>query len=481
MVLLFSSFIQAKDVLKINEDLVRAYQNFIKLRITDGYSYTSLSKLKDPNNALVYYIENYADFFTLFIGEELQEYNRRIENKEKRLKKIKSADPDTPYYLFAQAEILLQWAVIKIKFDDKISAAGDVLEAYNLLIENRNKYPDFYPNQKSLSIIHALAESLPPWVRKIVGVKGSVSLGVKEIKDLVQKLSPNKDLFYEESIAIYAYILFYADNKKELAYQTLIKNNLDHKTNPLITFLKATMAQKTGRNEDCIRFLQQKPTGGSYLPFYYLDFMYGKALLYKLDKTADQHILKFLKNFKGRHYLKEAYQKLAWHHLAVQNDLNAYKLSMQFALTKGSSTIDEDKQAYQEAKSHIVPDRALLQSRLLYDGGYYERAKNLLLPLSKKYSFGENSEEFQYRMGRINESLKDISSAIVFYKNTINLPPSKRYFACSAALQLGLLYETKGQNAEARKYFQKCLTMTPYEYAESIHAKAKAGINRVSK
>lgn len=68
------------------------------------------------------------------------------------------------------------------------------------------------------------------------------------------------------------------------------------------------MAQKTGRNETAIKILEERPKGDEFLSFYYLDYMYGKFKLHRLDKNADQYIITFLTNFKGKHYIKEAWQ-----------------------------------------------------------------------------------------------------------------------------------------------------------------------------
>ena len=74
----------------------------------------------------------------LFIQENKGEYKGTSEKQRKKIGKIQSADSSTPYYLFCQAEIMLQWATIKMKFNDKIGAASDVYSAYNLLEETKD-------------------------------------------------------------------------------------------------------------------------------------------------------------------------------------------------------------------------------------------------------------------------------------------------------------------------------------------------------
>ncbi|MCC6463063.1 MAG: hypothetical protein IT260_21515, partial [Saprospiraceae bacterium] len=53
------------------------------------------------------------------------------------------------------------------------------------------------------------------------------------------------------------------------------------------------------------------------------------------------------------------------------------------------------------------------------------------------------------------------------------------FFACNAALQLGLLHEQRQEKTLARAAFRRCLELQPEEYAAGLHARAKAGLDRV--
>jgi len=467
--------------LLLTEPLKDAYKDISTLKIQNGTYQLNLLKLKDPDNAMVYYIENYVDFFTLFIQEDPIKYKSLIKNRDTRLQKIKNSDPSSPYYLFCQAEIILQWATIKLKFDDKINAARDVYEAYKLLEKNKERFPNFAENNKSLSIIHALAESVPGWVRKIMGIKGSVEMGTKEISLLADQAQTSNSIFKDEIVAIYSYILFYSNNKKEEAFELFDKYQLDATSSPLISFLKATMAQKTGHNDLALKILENRPKGSEYMPFYYLDFMHGKFKLNKLEPEANIYILKFLNNFKGKHYIKEAYQKLAWYHIAINNDNTKYQKVIKLCASQGNKLIDEDIQADKEAKSNEIPDQILLKARLLYDGGYYNKSHNLLIMNSGKFEHKTNDGEYYYRLARVTEALKNYNDAIEYYKRTISKGNPQKYFGCNAALQLGLIYETQQKYLDAKNYFTLCLEMDPAGYSNSLHQKAKSGLNRIGK
>ena len=464
-----------------NKDIAQAYNLVISLQLDSARLKIDDIKKNDPNNLLVYHIENYIDFFTLFISEDEKDFKQLEKNKNKRLEKINQGNKKSPYYLFTKAEINLQWATIRVKFGQKFDAAKEVYRAYKFLEDNQKKFPDFIENKKSLSIIHALGESLPGLIRKIMGIRGSIELGTQEIKEVVEYCKNNDFLFKDESYAIYAYILFYQNNKRQEAYELLSQADLDHKKNPLLCFLKANIAQKTGHNMEAIQILEECPRGSEYFPFPYLDFMYGKFKLYELDPGSQVHMLKFLDEFEGRHFIKEAYQKLAWYEIVNNEDVVAYKKYMELCQKKGHDLVDEDKQAKKESKDKKIPNATLLRARLLFDGGYYARAYNLLI--KKAYLFTEDTQEsleFKYRMGRLSQELKNYPDAIEYYMKTINKgESSKSFMACNAALQIGLIFEEQKKYRQAKKFFDLCLDISPKSYKNSLHQKAKSGLDRI--
>ena len=71
--------------LEFNDNLTKAYKNIAQLKIEAGQTMVEKAKIDDPTNMMTYYIENYIDFFVLFIQENKGEYKLRLKKKEKRL------------------------------------------------------------------------------------------------------------------------------------------------------------------------------------------------------------------------------------------------------------------------------------------------------------------------------------------------------------------------------------------------------------
>lgn len=479
--LLFPFTLIGQGYFQFSEELKDAYQSIVELKLEEGREQVAQIKRVDPDNKLTYLVEDYIDFFTLFLQEDIEDFKRLESNKDRRIEELKKGDDTSPYYLFSIAEVHLHWAAVRLKFDEKLSAAREVYSAYKLLKKNNEKFPDFISNKKSLSIIHSLAESIPSWIRTVAGVEGSIQKGTSEIKALVKYGKENDYVFYEEAIGICAYILFYQNNQREEAYQVLKDSGLNPNESLLITFLMANMAQKTGRNEEAIAILENRPQGSEYLPFYYIDFMLGKFQLYRLDDGADDYILRFINEFNGRHFIKEAYQKLAWYELAKKDNLSGYKKYMALSESKGYGLIDEDKQAAKEAAKKLIPNNILLQARLLFDGGYFAKAYKLLVLKAHLFEGGDSyTIEYLYRLGRVEHELENLTEALKLYRQILSIDNSS-YMACNAALQAGYIYEGQKLMDEAHFFYEKCLDISPDEYKTSLHQKAKSGLNRLKK
>ena len=128
------------------------------------------------------------------------------------------------------------------------------------------------------------------------------------------------------------------------------------------------------------------------------------------------------------------------------------------------------------AKQKIVPNITLLKARLLYDGGNYERAFHELESLDPKQLKKEQEiVEYAYRMARVYHKMRKYTDALKYYNETIKKGTKKPYyFACNAALQAGIIWETKKDLEKAKQYYEKCLKEKPDQYKATLHSKARA-------
>lgn len=469
----------------MNTEVRTAYKKAVSMRFEESRMLIAELKRTQPDNLMTLFVENYVDFLQSFIDEHKGDYKSRLKKVDNRLWKISKGDNTSPYYLYTQAEIRLQWAILRGKFGQYLTAINEVKQAYALLEQNQKKFPDFIPNKRSLGIMHALVGNVPEeyrWAVKMFGgMDGTIQQGLGEIEEVIDYAEANpKFAFAEESLVAYSFLLLHLGNKSDKAWKKLNNGTLRPKENPLAAFAIASLAMRTGRNTKAIEVLQQAPSGKGIHPFHFKNFLLGIAKLERLDKDANRYLEAFIKNHTGNYGIKEAYQKLAWYHL-INGNPAGYSKYIQFCKTEGSDRFEPDKAAEREAKSGEIPDVLLTKARLLFDGGYNQRAYDLLLEKADNYAPNtKNSIDYYYRLGRISHGLKKYNEAAKFYQKTIEAGRNKPwYFACNAALQLGLIREQQGNTSAAKDAYKTCLAIDPEEYASSLHAKAKAGLNRL--
>jgi len=478
---LSSVAITAQTTFSVTPKIKDAYRLISDLKLDSAELLINQIIEKEPENYLVYLIENYIDFYRIFILEQKDLLRDLEKNKNARIAQIRKGDEKNPFYLFSEAEINIQWAIARLKFDQKMMAARELYRAYSLLEENKKRFPEFPYNNKSLSFIHVMAQSIPGIIRSILNIEGSIKKGTHEIEELYKwSIEQEEDLFHDEITIIYAYILFYQNNQKKKAWEVLEKKYLDTEiTSPIILFVVSNMAQKLGKTDLAIDLLTNRVRHTDAIPFDYLQLLLGKWKLYRLDWDSNIALKNFVSSFSGQHYLKEAYQKLAWYHLVVQDDVAGYKKYMNLLQKVGNTLVDEDKQAAQEAKKGPIPHPALLKGRLLFDGGYYQRSQSLLVRKAHLFSAPRDLLEYNYRMGRVAQELKNFPEALSYYRLTMESKNEKSFMLCNAALQSALILEKQKREKQALSFLDKCLSLKPSKYRSSIHQKAKAARERI--
>ncbi len=477
--------VPGRPVFDWNKDITQAYRLILELRLDQAGRQLDQVRNAQPENLAVDFIEDYIDFFSLYISEDKGLLEKRKAGEAARLKSIEThGDPNSPYTRYALGEIHLHWGLVYLKFGSYLPAFQRIRRAYKLLEENNNLFPEFLPSLKSLGILHAMLGTLPDelkWmVRALGGINGTVQQGREELRKVYEYSRSNNYLFSEETMVLYGLIMAHFDNEPEAAWQMVRQSGIDPQKSPLACFVLASLAIKCGYNEQAVDLLEKQPSGPEYFPLQYLDYMLGLAKLRRLDPDADLPLKKFSREFKGLHYLKECFQKLAWFELIRGNETGYYQY-MERVRQVGNNAVEEDKQATREARLKRKPDPLLLQARLLYDGGYLDRAQAML---EKNQALLINQKELRletaYRLARIYQAQKKFTAAISHYLNVIQEgreDPS--YYACAAALYTGMIYETLHHHFLARHYYEQCLAMNPEDYRSGLHQKAKAGIGRI--
>ena len=340
-----------------------------------------------------------------------------------------------------------------------------------------------------MGVIETFSGTIPSsfkWIINMFGVKASVNNGMKRLVKISESsITKGSELTY---FKLEAKIfqgglnhLVLHDEKK--GWEILNTATNDWRTNLFSAYLRSSFLVKIGTNEEAIEILSNRPKGIDFVDFKFLDYLLGVSKLSRLDSDADTYLLSYITNFKGRNYLKSAVQKLAWHYL-ILGDYKNYRFYMAKIPHIGNEFTDEDKQAAKNATSKYIPNISLLRARLLFDGGYYDRAfKELEGKSTNNYAEKRDKVEFIYRLARIYQKQQNNTLAIAYFQKTMlvgkNLP---HYYAMASSIEIATIYELENNLVNAKKYYEKALSFSKNkEYVNSLEQRAKAGLSRIEK
>lgn len=465
-------------------NLQKAYAEIFKLRVQTGRELIAREK---PDNPFRIYAENYADMVELLNSEDEVAYEKLTDKESERLDLIEKTDKNSPYNRFLRAELKIHWALLKIRFGHEVKAAWNIIQAYRLLEENQKLFPKFTPNLKSIGCLHILVGSIPEnqkWVTNFLGLKGNIQQGLRELA----LASHDKTWGLEASLCqffIQAYILQYNDKVNEELLQIVEA----HEDNLNLNFLATAISLKVGQMEQAIQLLRKSPYNASYLYFPVFELYKGEINLFKSNyPQASSAYLTYIRNFKGKTFLKDTYYKLflcSW----LEGDEKKGLVYMNKIPTVGSTIAESDKAAqkfYENyVKTNALPNKSLIRIRLAFDAGYYDKALNEAENLSEThFTSPKDKADFNYRLARVYHKTEQLEKAIAYYERAIVLTDKYKdaqwHFGASAALQLGYIYQEKNQKLKAKSEFEKAISYKRHEYKTSIDNKARAALTAMN-
>jgi len=459
---------------------LQAYNLILKLKIKDGRDFLNLSSDNQISDYPSLYVATLSEIIELMVTEDNSLYKSYLRNAEKRYTQYRNAKTQNPYQLFYQAELKLQWAFVYLKFGEEFSAVWNIRQAYKLINRNKNLYPEFLPNYKSLGILHVIIGSIPNkyhWILNILGLRGTVAEGIEELDRLGGSDSP----FRLEAIILNSLIKSYILQQNEMAISNLENVYAGREDNLLMRYIYVSLLMKNSRSEEALQLLNENTDLFGYLNFHFLNYIKAEIYLQKKDYlNAEKHYKLFLNNFNGKNFIKDSYYKLfLTYWLSDRKELSDQYYIL--ADDRGQKLTEADKHAASQLSKKEYPNKVIMQIRLLTDGGYYDEAE-LLIEQSRKLNFKHHKDkiEFTYRQARLFHKKGDVDLAIPHYLNTIESSGNELwYFAPNSALQLGYIYREKNQLDKARKFFRKTLQYKNHEYRNSIENKAKSALSQL--
>ncbi len=480
----FSTALKGQPVFDFNEGCRQAYRSIVHWKMAEGERLIKEEKAKNPNNLIPYFLENYIDFFVLFFNEDPEEYKRRRPHFDKRTELMARGPEHDPFRLFTRMVIQFQSAAIDVKFGRNWNAGWAFRRSFLLSRESVNRFPEFEPSKLYYGSLQIAASTIPDgykWLSNLLGIRGDLQRGMNMLEQFLNDDSDLASLFRDEGIFFYLYLKFHVQNDRKGVFDFIKNQKLDLVNNHLFTYLAVNLSINDQRAAFAEQVLRHKNPSAGYFRTPIWDLEMGYIRLSQLKPDAAFYMKRFVRDFKGRFYLKDMLEKLSWFYYLNDDPGNAVKYKNLIA-TRGSVDTEADKNAQRFSKQQEFPDKTLLKARLLNDGGYYHRAIELLesKPV-EAYSKPEEKLEYQYRMGRLYDDLNKVRESVYYYSLAVtNGENRKEYFAARSALQLGYIYERENNKEQAIKWFRRCMAMKGHEFKNSLDQKAKAGIRRLN-
>lgn len=467
-----------------NAGCIKAYKALMELRIEEGNKLLSIEKQNNPNNLTPYLLDNYQDFLLVFFSGDEQVYFQKRKNVDARLKKIQQGPKNDPWFRYSQSTIYSHWGILKGYFNNQLGAAGDFRSAYSLLRENQKLYPDFKPNLILGGMQEAMAGAIPEnfqWVGRVLGIKGNVKKGAADLYRYLNQENISRDVLYYDAVLYYTYINYYLLSNKKETIDYLERNYPNTSSNHLFCYLKANMYNNNNQAGKALNVLNTRVKTNHYLNTPILDYEAGIAALRLIDKSTVTYFNNFLKELKGNTFRKSAYHKLSIYYLVIGN-ISLANSNKNKILDIGNALTSNDKlaQRYAEFKG-ALPNPTLMAAELLCDGGSYTKALNQIqkLNLSELNNDDEKASYF-YRYGRIYQLMGKANECIPYYEKAIEIGKDlSGQFAARASVELGLIYEKKGDKKQAVSCYQNVLKMKNKDFRDLLQQKAKAGLNRL--
>ena len=441
----------------------------------------------NSDNVYIPYLKNYISFVSLFVSQDKKLYKELKLLKSESFDKVAKLKDTNPYKKWMLGNMHLQWSVLKIMFGDYISAAIEFNNAYHLIEDNTIQFPDFRLNDLSRSVLKIIVGLVPEqynWFLNMLSMNGDIEEGKNKLSGFLSYAKSNPSLapYYHETLFYAAFIEMNIHPDKEKIAGFINQSESIDDSVLLITFLRLNIYMRTGENQKALDLFTDINTfKNKTYPFYYLNYLHAECLLRAQNwHESFLEFEEFTDKFQGENYMKDAWRKKAWAAFMLE-DSALYLNCMQQVLLKGDNRIDIDKEALSEAETNQFPNKDLLLSRILFDGGYYADALNLLNAIDTSGYSDNDKLNYMYRTGRVYHEINNSEKAKTYYGLAISLGKNAdSYYAANAALKLGELYETEGNINLAKEAYSSCMNLNFKQYKNSILRRAAEGFKRVS-
>lgn len=465
-------------VYDVNENCKKAWMLLMDLRIDEAKRLLVQENRLNPDNYYAYYLDQTCDAYGLLINSDKADYEKFVEDYDRKREIMDGHDEDSPYYLACAAEMELQVCIFGVIHGSQWSAYMKGYSAYKDTYSNLDRFPDFKPSLKLDGFFNVALANMPPfakWLIGFFGVSANIDYGFRVLRE---NYNTQKDVMgLNAESALFIFLAATINKTPEMVYD--FSRSLDNSiANAFIfQYFRANTAYRIGRNDEALMdLLQIRNPSEPYAELIY-NYMMGKILLRKLDPGSVKYIQKYLGHLKKAEYKKEMNYNLAIYYL-INGDRQKYLDYCEIVKNTGTDLNERDHEALYEANLDYKPDVNLIKARLSLYGGYSEEfSYSMKQYLESNDGIFAHKIEYQFLLARYNNVQSNDTAAIQGFLKVIEMGEEEPYyFASEAALRLGNIYKGKGQVQLAKMYYEKSIKLFESNYYEYILSMAKNGL-----
>lgn len=458
----------------------QALYHILNLDFAKANTYIHSESQVNPSSIYIPYLQNYLDFVNIAINEDPKAIAAYPSNFAERVTSIEQNPSNNDDKQWMLSEMYLQSSVLYGKLNQKLAALRHLYTAEKYLTRYTGYKARDAKTGKLLPVVWLVNLYMPGMIKRMLPVNAHPpEKAFLLLKEYRTKIASDTLLTLEADI-LTAFLVNQFGKEYKASFTELLPKVETSGYNAFFSLSVSLLASRAGKSDEALRILSnyRKKVKQPYCFYYYL----AGELKTNLGRSGEEDFKSFLKNYKGRNYIKAAWLKLGWNYLE-KSDTLAYRNCMQNAISKGVKWVEADIYANSEAAKGEIPNKNLLRARLLFDAGLYSQAKEIMLKDETIQSLISTQQrlEYIYRLARIDHALGEIALAKRYYKQVVQLGKDyPYYYAAYSALQLGIISESEHDIASAKSYYDTCLKLNKYEYSGSIEAKAREGLRRIT-
>lgn len=458
----------------------KAYRLAFKLKADSAYLLTATPSVDQEAEAQRQLVRSLTDMVANMVSEGDAPLPGYDDRQEERIDALDGQRKPGPWARHALAECYLHRALVQGRYGHEVKAGISFYKAYTRTKSLAHDQPGFLPARKSMGVYLMILGLMPierNFFMKLAGIRGDVDAGLADLR----RCSDSANAQQAEATLLYSLAQMYVRDQPEQGRANLIRYVNNEYDDLLGLTLLANVYKEDHQNGRALAALNVMQREKGHLPFYFPLLLKGELHLQALElDSAIPPLEQYLTVCSRQRLVKQLHYKLFVAYF-LKGDSLAANAHFYAIHTDGEIGTDGDRYAEYFYNRGLIPDKRLLRCRVLYDGGFYERAQRILdsIPPSSLPTLNELAE-LSYRRARLAQRRKDTTTAQRLFLLTISTAgDDPSYYAPMSCLQLGQIALRRRQFDEARTWLERVKTYPRHEYKDGLDERADHALKRL--